>query len=482
MSGSYARARTKAKAVRMRAEVIYSELMHQRLLQVLLLVAASTSLEAQDHVQWMVDQMAPGPGSGTLTDPFVTIAQAMAVAGFHDHIHVMPGVYTERVDITESRFLHSMNGPEHTIIDATGQPGYYAVNAHNLVEIVGFTIRKADGVGIRVAPPAGTPWDGILFLRNRVEGCPLGGIEITGQVTGVISDNIIRNNANYGVLTAWGSSMLLRNCTLTGNGIGVLSIGSAYVGTPCAANSIFWGNVFSVFGLSATQLNTCIVGEASLAGVNGNMHMDPMFQTMMAGDLRLMPASPCIDAANPIHAVFYSLFDYRGFGYPRVADGNHDFIEALDIGAMEHGGLSSGAMPAAGSGGGTGGMGGMVSTPSNVTLMLDAGMGNAYVLALGMASMNPWNPIWGSHGLFYLDATDYVILASGVQTGMMEVTLNFYIPGGIPIPGTAVGSLSSGGMGMGNGIGFPVQALVQEMMLPSQPLWWSNCEMVLPMM
>lgn len=435
---------------------------------------------AQDHVQWMVDQMAPGPGNGTLTDPFVTIGQAMAAANIHDHIHVMPGVYTERVDMTEFRFLHSMNGPDHTIIDATGQPGYYAVAANNLVEIVGFTIRKADGVGIRVVPPSGTTWDSLLFLRNRIEGCPLGGIEVSGSVNGNIVDNIIRNNASYGVLSSWGSSMLLRNCTVTGNGVGILAAGMPVAGTPLAANTILWGNVFSVFGLTANDLDTCIVGEAALAGLNGNINMDPMFQTMMMGDMRLMPGSPAIDAANPAFAAIYSLFDYRGFGYPRVADGNHDFVETLDIGAMEHAGLNSVAMPAAGGGGGGGT--GMVSMPSDITVMLDAGMGNPYVLAIGMASMNPWNPLWGAHGLFYLDSMDYAILATGVQMGMMEASFTFFIPGGIPIPGMSVGSLTSGGMGMGNGIGFPLQALVQEMMLPGQPMWWSNSEMVLPMM
>lgn len=460
--------------------MFYSDAMLSRFSAVMLLAAAGASAPAQDHVQWMVDQMAPGPGTGTLADPFITIGQAMAAAGIHDHIHVMPGVYTERVDMVEFRFLHSMNGPDHTIIDATGQPGYYAVAANNLVEIVGFTIRKADGVGIRVVPPAATTWDSLLFLRNRIEGCPLGGIEISGSVNGTISDSIINNNAAYGVLASWGSSMLIRNCTITGNGVGVLAAGVPPIGVPYAANSILWGNVFSAFGLAPGDLNTCIVGEASLAGTNGNIFMNPMFQTMQMNDVRLMPGSPAIDAANPFYAVYYSMFDYRGFGYPRVADGNHDFVEALDIGAMEHGGLSSVAMPAAGGGGGGGG--GMVSMPSDITVMLDAGMGNPYVLALGIASMNPWNPVWGSHGLFYLDSVDYVILAAGTQMGVMEETFNFFIPGGIPIPGMSVGSLTSGGMGMGNGIGFPLQALVQEMMLPGQPMWWSNSEMVLPIM
>lgn len=456
--------------------------MNTRLLSVLLCVASLAVAQSPDHVQWLVDQSVPGPGTGSLVDPFPTIAQAMAVAGVHDHIHVMPGVYTERVDITEFRFLHSMNGPEHTIIDATGQPGYYAVAANNLCEIIGFTIRKNDGVGIRVAPPTGAVWEGLLFQRNRIQDCPMGGIEVLGSASGTITDCLIIDNANYGVLEAWGANMLLRNCTLSGNGIGVLGIAPNTAGVPLATNSVLWGNVFTVFGLTDMDFNTCIVADASLATMmNGCMVMDPMFSTMMPGDYRVMPGSPCIDSGNPLYIPVTSYFDFRGFGYGRIADGNHDFVEAIDIGAMERGGLESWSMPAAGGGGGGMG-GGMFSMPTDVMLALDAGAGNSYVLAMGMASMNPWNPLWGAHGLFYLDPMDYVIVAIGVQNGPNPVEFTFTIPGGILIPGMLMGGLTSGGMGMGNGIGFPFQALVQELSLPGQPLWWTNGEMVLPMM
>ena len=455
--------------------------MNTRLLAVVMGLASIALAQGPDHVQWLVDQSAVGPGTGALTDPFPTIAQAMAVAGMHDHIHVMPGVYTERVDITEFRFLHSMNGPEHTIIDASGQPGYYAVAANNLSEIIGFTIRKNDGVGIRVVPPTGMVWEGLLLMRNRIEGCPMGGIEVVGSVSGAITDSLITNNASYGVLEAWGANMLLRNCTLSSNGIGVLSMSPNTAGQPLAANCIIWGNVFTAFGVSAMDVDTCIVADGALANMmNGCMAMDPMFHTMMPGDYRVMPGSPCIDSGNPLYTPVASYFDFRGFGYGRIADGNHDFVETIDIGAMEKGGLEAWAMPAAGGGGG---MGGMLSSPTEVTMELDAGAGNPYVLAIGMASMNPWNPLWGAHGLFYLDPMDYMIIGMGVQMGPMPVTLpQIFIPGGIPIPGMQMGGLTSGGMGMGNGIGFPFQALVQELSLPGQPLWWTNCEMVLPMM
>jgi Right handed beta helix region len=65
----------------------------------------------------------------------------------------------------------------------------------------------------------------------------------------------------------------------------------------------------------------------------GNIDADPLFADPAAGDFRLSPDSPCIDAGdssyNPTHP-----FDLDGL--PRIVDGDNDGLSTVDMGAYEY--------------------------------------------------------------------------------------------------------------------------------------------------
>jgi len=389
------------------------------------------------HIQVYVDQNAPGPGPGlgTLTDPFKTILDAVNYAIPHDYILVRPGVYNEAVNLPFSVWLQSLEGPAKTIIDATGQPGAYAVTSASLSEVTGFTITKQDGAGLLLQGT--TPEFGRLVKGNRIIDCPNGGLHMDGPIHPAVSETVIYNCA-YGVRLENGASPYLTGFTITDCTVGMEHIGAPWGTGSFFANSVIWGNTTELSGFVPGDLLNCNVADASYAGVNGCISSDPLWRAASARDYRLLANSPCIDTGHPWYTLSSSEFDNRGYGAWRRMDGDHDGTVTPDMGAMERVGLQTGQI-------GTG-------AGSIVWGEVDTGPFTEWWLAMGPFGPIPTTPLplTGSTSFFmFLDDTQFQVIAHQWMGPSGTYLFNVLVPAwavGQEIPVQAVGvDYSSGG-------------------------------------
>jgi hypothetical protein len=116
----------------------------------------------------------------------------------------------------------------------------------------------------------------------------------------------------------------LNNCTIVGNGRGVEG--------GCVTNCIVYGNTENYGASTLTCMNFTCTFPSPTNGT-GNLTNEPAFVDAGAGNYRLRPGSPCIDAGTDLSATLNRDLD----GRPRPLDGNGDGIAAFDMGAYESG-------------------------------------------------------------------------------------------------------------------------------------------------
>jgi hypothetical protein len=151
--------------------------------------------------------------------------------------------------------------------------------------------------------------------------CELRGNQATNDFSGVgfgggahlgtlINCTLVGNKARYGggVMDAW-----LTNCIVYFNA-------ATYDG---ANYSIGFPDIY--------QLHYCCTTPMPANGV-GNITNAPFFIDLAAGNFRLQPNSPCIDAGTNVSSMITNDLD----GRPRPLDGNADGVAAFDIGAYEY--------------------------------------------------------------------------------------------------------------------------------------------------
>ena len=298
--------------------------------------------------------------AATLTVPgqFTTIQGAINSAVDNDVIDVSPGTYAESIDFLGKRILvRSTNGPQVTIIDATGQNHAVVrfVSGENAQSILrGFTLTGGTG------KPGAQRLGGGILIENaspHIEECIIinntatlgAGLYANASFTGTRLTNcvIARNTASNrggGVYHNF-SGVVYRNCTIVlnvANGAGPESRGGGWFNGSSSvgrlANSIMWGNTPDQFGGGGPVVVYSLV-QGGLAG-NGNISGTPGFVSAPGNNFRLLASSPCIDAGDSTEvasSVFTDLDGLpRGVNDPAVTDtGVPVFGLVVDMGAYE---------------------------------------------------------------------------------------------------------------------------------------------------
>lgn len=381
-----------------------------------IVITAAAFGQQTDHVLVYVDNTVPGPGSGTPSDPFSSIAGAVAYVWPHDYIIVRPGIYYEEVTLPYFVFLRSEQGPGVTTIDATGKPGTHAVTLGTLGEVVGFTIIKQDGAGLYTT--ATTSEFGRVIKGNRFIDCPNGGVELDGPMHPAFAENVVADCGPFGVRLSNGASPFFTGVTVTGCALGLDRV-PGVPPDPIAfiANSIFWGNTMDVAGITPSDLISCDVGDPAFAGVNGSISANPLWKNAAARDFRLPHDSPCVEAGDVYYNLNSSEFDNRGFGNWRKMDGDHDGVVIPDIGAFERGGLDMTQM-------GTG-------VGSTVVIEVDTGPNTQWFVAYGTYGIGPAVVLptaGGTSPFFWLEQSTFTLMGSSSMNAMGRTMLCAYVP------------------------------------------------------
>jgi hypothetical protein len=146
-----------------------------------------------------------------------------------------------------------------------------------------------------------------LVLRdNRFYAALDNGVSVGEGSQASLRRNLIRDCA-VGVSVKDGASVLLDRNTLHGNGLGLEvyeKTGGWGGGEAEVASTILAGSLeqaLSVDALSTVTVRYSLADTEALPG-EGNLQADPRFVDPAAGDLRLQPDSPCIDAGDPAAA------------------------------------------------------------------------------------------------------------------------------------------------------------------------------------
>jgi len=141
---------------------------------------------------------------------------------------------------------------------------------------------------------------------------------------------LVHGNGDGIWCAALASSPVIANCTVVRNrGFGIHSHGAGI--NPTIVNCIVWGNGRDLSGIETPLVSHCDVGDEGFAGQNMNISSDPQFISPDAGDLRLNPTSPCIDAGDNYAE---GLPETDILGMRRILFGRKSF--AVDMGAYEY--------------------------------------------------------------------------------------------------------------------------------------------------
>ncbi|UCG50263.1 MAG: DUF1080 domain-containing protein [Phycisphaerales bacterium] len=261
---------------------------------------------------------------------FATIQNAIDSARPGTEILIGPGTYNETVNFHgKAVTLRSSDGPQVTIIDATGlgAPAVTCASGEGANTVFeGFTITggsSSAGGGIYCNGSSPTISDCTLTGNSAVTSG--GGIYCGGGSPTLVNCVIYGNSAASGAaISCIDSSPTVTNCTITRNSATTAG-GALYCdgsSAPKVTNCVLWADspaeIHNEGG--APVVSYCDV-QGGYSGAGNNIDADPMFANASGGDFSLHKDSPCFNAGNnTAGAIADKDFD----GRPRIVFGTVD--------------------------------------------------------------------------------------------------------------------------------------------------------------
>lgn len=262
---------------------------------------------------------APCVGTGTLADPFCSIADAVAVAASGQLLWLLSSC-DEEVTIPP---LLDLNISGETGIQWSA-PGCSVLNVN--AQVIVYGMHLVSGIQVNSG--------GSLTLRHSELGPSATGCEALRcnfDSLCVIERNHIHNNADGGIFTNGGSFRIVNNVIVengTGGG-GGSTFGGMRVADPALPPAIVMNNTVAYNMARSNQQagvkcwgavdvrsniiwmntpedisNNCdpwynFVSEPALNNVQFNRNQDPLFVNQPAGDYHIQTISPAVDSADP---------------------------------------------------------------------------------------------------------------------------------------------------------------------------------------
>jgi hypothetical protein len=298
-------------------------------------LAVSTLLMATPHslaTTLFVRQASPNP-----VPPFTNwataasdIQQAVAAAAAGDEVVVTNGIYGS-VNADKPVLLRSVNGPQVTIIDASGRSR--CTQLTNGSSLAGISLRHGmanDFGGGLFCSSSNIFITNCIISGNTAHSYSNGVVrgEGGGVYGGTLYNCLITSNA-ASVAGGGASGSTLYNCTVTANRANRFGGG---IHRSTAINSIVYFNtaIMPYENHHLALLDHCCTKPMPTNGV-ANLPIPPEFVNLSKGDLRLLGTSRCIDAGDNRNVV--TAFDLAG--HPRVMRGT------VDLGAYEFQGTNA---------------------------------------------------------------------------------------------------------------------------------------------
>ena len=233
-------------------------------------------------------------------DQLFSIQQAIDISSDGDSILVRPGTYTENINFHgKSVILVATHGARSTILKPSyGWPLIRLINGEEHAVIRGFTLIGASVTNV--------------VLINSHAYAEISECIVTGYTSGevaircetdssLISHNLFYGNQGLSCVGIYSGSAQIINNTFDANNRGFFCLTGQGVGrNNLVTNSIQYGiaGSFAALEYNNAWQNHSNYESGARAGV-GSLSVDPLYWDIPGRDYRLLPTSPCIDAADP---------------------------------------------------------------------------------------------------------------------------------------------------------------------------------------